>query len=119
VIATPLIKLKNEGMIALEVLHLIAANQMYHPIGNVTYTAMLNDRGGIECDLTVTRIDEDRFWVVTGGGVGMHDLAWIRRQMPADGSVHLTNLPSGICCIGLWGPAARDLLQPATEEDVA
>ena len=92
---------------------------MDHPIGKVTYTAMLNDRGGIECDLTVTRIDQDRFWVVTGGGVGMHDLAWIRRQMPADGSVHLTNLTSGMCCIGLWGPAARELLQAVTAEDVS
>jgi glycine cleavage system aminomethyltransferase T len=80
---------------------------------------MLNDRGGIECDLTVTRMGEDRFWVVTGGGVGMHDLAWIRRQIPNDGSVHLSNLTSGMCCIGLWGPGARELLQAITAEDVS
>ena len=117
--ATPFTKLEVEGRGALAFLQRIAANQMDHPIGKVTYTAMLNDRGGIECDLTVTRIDQDRFWVVTGGGVGMHDLAWIRRQMPADGSVHLTNLTSGMCCIGLWGPAARELLQAVTAEDVS
>ncbi len=112
--ATPFTKLEVQGPGALAFLQRIAANQMDHPVGRVTYTAMLNDRGGIECDLTVTRMGEDRFWVVTGGGVGMHDLAWIRRQMPADGSVHLSNLTSGLCCIGLWGPLARELLSLVT-----
>jgi glycine cleavage system aminomethyltransferase T len=85
----------------------------------VTYTAMLNERGGIMTDLTVTRVDEDRFWVITGGGVGMHDLAWMRGQLPMDHSVRLENLTSGWCCIGVWGPHARDLVQPLAQEDVS
>jgi glycine cleavage system T protein len=117
--ATPFVKIEVDGPGALAYLQRLAANQMDHPVGKVTYTAMLNDRGGIMTDLTVTRIDEDRFWVVTGGGVGMHDLAWMRRQLPTDHSVRLENLTSGWCCIGVWGPRARDLVQPVAQEDIS
>jgi glycine cleavage system aminomethyltransferase T len=104
---------------ALADLQRVAANQMDRPVGKVTYTAMLNERGGIMTDLTVTRVDDERFWVVTGGGVGMHDLAWMRSQLPGDGSVQLKDLTSGWCCLGVWGPASRDLLQPVAQEDVS
>jgi glycine cleavage system aminomethyltransferase T len=104
---------------ALGFLQWIASNQMDQPLGKVTYTAILNERGGIECDLTVTRLEADRFMVVTGGSVGMHDLAWIRRHLPADGSVQVTNVTSSYCCIGLWGPRARDLVQQVSENDVS
>jgi len=117
--ATPFVKLEVSGAGALAYLQRIAANQMDRPPGKVTYTAMLNERGGIMTDLTVTRLAEERFWVVTGGGVGMHDLAWMRRQLPDDGSVQLRDLTSSWCCIGVWGPRARDLLQPLTEEDLS
>ena len=117
--ATPFVKIEVSGRGALAYLQRIAANQMDHPVGKVTYTAMLDERGGIMADLTVTRVEEDRFWVVTGGGVGMHDLAWMRRQLPSDGSVHLRDLTSGWCCIGLWGPQARTLLQPLTPQDIS
>lgn len=117
--ATPFVKIEVSGPGALAYLQRIAANQMDHPAGKVTYTAMLNELGGIMTDLTVTRIDDDSFWVVTGGGVGMHDLAWMRRQLPDDSSVHLKDLTSGWCCIGVWGPRARDLVQPLSQEDVS
>ena len=52
------------------------------PVGRITYTQMLNRRGGIECDFTVTRLAEDRFWIVTGTAFGNHDLGWIRRTPP-------------------------------------
>ncbi|HYS29022.1 MAG TPA: FAD-dependent oxidoreductase [Candidatus Limnocylindria bacterium] len=117
--ATPFVKIEVTGRGALAYLQRLAANQMNHPVGKVTYTAMLNERGGIMTDLTVTRVDEDRFWVVTGGGVGMHDLAWMRSRLPADHSVRLENLTSGWCCIGVWGPRARDLVQPLAQEDVS
>ena len=117
--ATPFVKIEVSGRGALPYLQRIAANQMDHPVGKVTYTAMLNERGGIMTDLTVTRVDEERFWVVTGGGVGMHDLAWMRSQLPDDHSVQLKDLTSGWCCIGVWGPASRDLLQPISQEDLA
>ncbi len=117
--ATPFVKIEVTGRGALAYLQRLAANQMDHPMGKVTYTAMLNERGGIVTDLTVTRVDEDRFWVVTGGGVGMHDLAWMRRQLPLDHTVRLENLTSGWCCIGVWGPRARDLVQPVAQEDIS
>jgi dimethylglycine oxidase len=117
--ATPFVKIEVSGEDALPYLQRIAANQMDHPVGKVTYTAMLNDRGGIMTDLTVTRVDDQRFWVVTGGGVGMHDLAWMRRQLPENGRVELKDLTSGWCCVGVWGPSARDLLQPLTAEDIS
>jgi glycine cleavage system T protein len=117
--ATPFVKLEVSGTGALAYLQRIAANQMDQPPGKVTYTAMLNERGGIMTDLTVTRLADDRFWVVTGGGVGMHDLAWMRRQLPEDGSVQLRDLTSRWCCIGVWGPRSRDLIQPLAEEDLS
>src|SRR5947207_1180492 len=117
--ATPFKKIEVSGPGALTYLQRMAANQMDHPAGKVTYTAMLNERGGIMTDLTVTRVDDDRFWIVTGGGVGMHNLAWMRRHLPDDSSVHLKDLTSGRCCIGVWGPRARDLVQPLSQADVS
>ena len=60
---------------------------MDRPIGHITYTQMLNRRGGIECDFTVTRLGADRFFIVTGTAFGNHDLGWIRSHAPDDGSV--------------------------------
>ena len=81
------------------------------PAGRVamTYTQMLNRRGGIECDFTVTRLGEDRFWIVTGTAFGNHDLGWIRSHAPRDGSVQLRDLTAARACLGHLGPAgARD-----------
>jgi glycine cleavage system aminomethyltransferase T len=75
---------------------------------------MLNEGGGIECDFTVTRLEEDRFRVITGTAFGQHDLFWIRDHAPEDGSVQVEDVTSAYTCIGLWGPAARDILQPLT-----
>jgi glycine cleavage system aminomethyltransferase T len=80
---------------------------------------MLNERGGIVCDLTVTRLASDRFLIVTGAGVGMHDLAWIRGHQPAGGMVDVVDATSAYACIGLWGPRARDVLSQVTEDDVS
>ena len=70
----------------------------------IVYTAMLAPRGGIMCDLTITRLGEDRFWVVTGGAVGAHDVAWMRRHLPDDGSVVFTD-PRPRCAA--WACGAR------------
>jgi len=78
---------------------------------------MLNRKAGIMCDLTVTRLGQDRFWVLTGAGMGMHDLAWITSHMPADGSVQVTDVSSAFCEIGLWGPRARDLIGKVSQDD--
>ena len=79
---------------------------------------MLTESGGIKCDLTVTRLAEDRFLVVTGGPMGLHDLDWIRSHLPTDGSVSLSDLSSAFCTLGLWGPRARDVLARVCAEDV-
>ena len=94
---------------------------MAREIGKVTYTQMLNRRGGIECDFTVTRLEEDRFGIVTGTAFGNHDLAWIRSHLPAAGSadVRVANVTSASACFALWGPRARDVLAACTTADLS
>lgn len=114
---TPFTKLEVSGPGALAFLQRLAANQLDRPVGRVTYTALLNERGGIRCDLTVTRLEEDRFLVVTGAVSGRHDLAWLRGYLPDDGSVRIADRTSALCCLGLWGPRARDLLARVGDDD--
>jgi glycine cleavage system T protein len=116
---TPFAKLEVTGPGALAYLQRITSNQMDQPIGRITYTSMLNQRGGIVCDLTVTRLGPERFWVITAGSTVYHDLAWLRRHLPDDGSVRISNLSSAYCCFGLWGPAARDVLRRVSDDDVS
>ena len=115
---TPFAKFEVTGPGALGALQRLASNQMNKPVGTITYTSMLTPGGGIKCDLTVTRLAENRFMVVTGGAMGLHDLAWIEAHLPDDGSVSVTDVSSGRCCIGLWGPRARDLLSRVCDDDV-
>ncbi len=89
----------------------ICANRIDRPVGSIVYTAMLTPRGGIRCDLTVIRKDEELFRVVTGGGSGQHDLAWLRAQIDDDASVAITERTGSLFALGLWGPRARDVLQ--------
>jgi glycine cleavage system aminomethyltransferase T len=80
---------------------------------------MLTPRGGIRCDLTVTRHDDDVFLVVTGGGSGMHDLAWLRAQVRDGERVRIFDGSSRSFVLGLFGPKARDVLSAATTDDVS
>ena len=112
-------KLEVLGPGATGLLQRICANDVDVPPGTVVYTSMLNRRGGIECDLTVTRVTADRYLLVTGTAFGQHDLAWIRRHLPDDASVVLNDLTPGRVCYGLWGPRARDILAQTTHDDVA
>jgi dimethylglycine oxidase len=116
---SPFTKVEVSGPGAGAYLQGLAANDVDRPVGTIVYTAMLGPRAGIMCDLTITRVAEDRFWVVTGGAVGKHDLAWMRRNLPADGSVHLDDRTSGLCCVGVWGPLARKLVQSVSEDDLS
>jgi glycine cleavage system T protein len=104
---------------AVELLERLCANRVARDVGQVTYTQMLNPRGGIECDFTVARLAEDRFRIVTGTAFGQHDLAWILQHVPADGSVQVEDETSAYACLGLWGPRARDILQPLTTTDLS
>ena len=83
------------------------------------YTQMLNQAGGIESDFTVTRLGESRFRIVTGTAFGNHDLGWLRKHLPDDGSVVLNDVSSAYACFCLWGPRARDILQPLTKADLS
>ena len=98
---------------AADFLERLCANRVARDVNAITYTSMLSPRGGIECDFTVTRTAEDRFLIVTGTAFGRHDLAWIRQQ--ADGGVAVDDVTSTYACLGLWGPRAREILQPLTE----
>jgi glycine cleavage system T protein len=112
-------KIEIEGAGATDFLQLLCANDVDKPVGSITYTSMLNHRGGIECDFTVTRLADDRFLIVTGTAFGNHDLGWIRKHVPDGGSVRVRDVTSSRACFGLWGPRARDIVQPLTKDDLS
>ena len=116
---TPFAKFDVAGPDALAYLERICANGIDRPSGSVVYTAMLTPRGGIRCDLTVTRKDEEVFRVVTGGGSGQHDLAWMRAQLREGERVTITERTGSLFALGLWGPRARDVLAAVTDVDVS
>jgi dimethylglycine oxidase len=113
------VKIEVSGPGAAEYLEYLSANRIAREVGKVVYTALLTDKGGIVADLTITRLAEARFLVLTGGGSGMNDLAWIRRQAPKDGSVYVRDVSSQYTGVGLWGPRARDVLADICEQDVS
>ena len=115
---TSFAKIEIRGRGAASFLESLTDNRVARAVGALTYTQMLNDGGGIECDFTVTRLSEDRFRVITGTAFGQHDLFWIRDHAPEDGSVFIDDVTSAYACIGLWGPAAREILQPLTPTDI-
>ncbi|MCQ3936274.1 MAG: hypothetical protein DPW18_04415 [Chloroflexi bacterium] len=112
-------KFEVRGPGALKFLNMVCANQIDVPIGSLVYTQCLNKRGGIECDFTVTRLAEDRFFIVTGTAFGQHDMSWLSLQMPDDGSVTMEDVGSNYACIGMWGPKARRILEKVTSDDVS
>jgi glycine cleavage system aminomethyltransferase T/glycine/D-amino acid oxidase-like deaminating enzyme len=109
-------KLEVAGPGAAEFLEGLCDNHVAREVGAITYTQMLNRRGGIECDFTVTRVADEVFQIVTGTAFGNHDLGWIRRHAPYDGSVSVSDVTSRWSCFGLWGPRARDVLGPLTSD---
>ncbi len=97
----------------------LAANDVAKAPGALTYTQMLNVRGGIECDLTVARLADDTFYIVTGTGFGTHDFDWIRRNIPAGFEVRLIDVSEKYSVLALMGPRARSTLSIATPDDVS
>ncbi len=116
---TPYMKLQVAGDDALAFLERVCANRVDRPVGSVVYTAMLTPSGGIRCDLTVTRQGEREFLVVTGGGSGMHDLAWLRRQLRDDEDVTIADTTEQRFCLGLFGPCAREVFAAVADADVS
>jgi 4-methylaminobutanoate oxidase (formaldehyde-forming) len=109
-------KLEVSGPGAAALLERLCDNHVAREVGRITYTQMLNHRGGIECDFTVTCVAEELFSIVTGTAFGQHDAAWIRRHLPDDGSVAVADVTSRWACFALWGPRARDILAPLTPD---
>jgi heterotetrameric sarcosine oxidase gamma subunit len=108
-----------EGKDALKHLNRICANDIDVPAGKVVYTQWLNERGGIEADLTVTRLGERKFMVVSGSATQTRDLAWLRRNIPEEASCAVTDIPSGLPMLSLMGPKSRALLQKLSGEDLS
>ena len=95
--------------------HLVTGN-VDKSVGSVTYCLLLDDRGRIRSDVTVARLGRDRYQVGANGNL---DLDWLQRQLPADGTVQVSDLTPGTCCIGVWGRRARDLVASLTPDDVS
>jgi glycine cleavage system aminomethyltransferase T/glycine/D-amino acid oxidase-like deaminating enzyme len=113
---TSLKRIEVSGPGALAFLQRLTTNNLDRRRGSVVYTLLLEEGGGIRSDLTIARLDDDRFQV---GANGQLDLDWFERHLPDDGSVQVRDVTAATCCIGLWGPRARDVLAPLTADDVS
>ncbi|PXY23334.1 sarcosine dehydrogenase [Prauserella coralliicola] len=111
---TPLKRIEVSGPGATEFLQRLTTGKMDKSVGSVTYTLMLDQGGGIRSDLTVARLGDDRYQVGANGNL---DLDYLLRQAPDDHSVRVRDITGGTCCIGVWGPLARDLVQPLSDDD--
>ena len=112
-------KFRVEGPDAEAVLQRISANDIAVPVGRCVYTQWLNARGCIEADLTVTRLAEGSFLVVTSAASTTRDLAWLRRNTPEDARCAIVDVTSGEACLAVMGPRSRQLLQPLTTADLS
>jgi 4-methylaminobutanoate oxidase (formaldehyde-forming) len=111
-------KMEISGPDAAVALEHLCDNRVARDSGRITYTQMLNSRGGIECDFTVARLAEDRFSIVTGTAFGRHDAAWIRSHL--DGfDARIEDVTSQWACAGLWGPRAADVLAGCCADDLS
>jgi 4-methylaminobutanoate oxidase (formaldehyde-forming) len=116
---TSFAKFEVSGRGALAALDRLCANRLPHTVGRIALTQMLTARGGIECDVTVSRIAEDRFYVVSAAATEQHDLAWIQSQLPSDGSVCLENVTARLGVLTLAGPRSRELLERLCSVDIS
>jgi dimethylglycine dehydrogenase len=112
-------KFEISGAGALHWLNHLCANDIDVPIGKIVVTQMLNARGGIECDVTVTRVAENTFWVITAAWTTTHDWGWMQMNLPQDGSVTLRDITPHYAVLSLMGPRARDVLARVTDADIS
>jgi 4-methylaminobutanoate oxidase (formaldehyde-forming) len=113
-------KISVAGPGALALLERVCDSRIDRPVGRVVYTQFLNGRGGVVADLTVTRLAEDRFRVVTGAGAVDSDLGWLRlNARDDDGWVEICDVSDELAVIGIWGPQARSVLEAVTSGDVS
>ena len=116
---TSFAKFALQGPDAMAVLDHVCANDVRKPVGSLTYTQMLDERGGIQCDLTVCRVGRDEFYLVTGTGFATHDFDWIRRSIPRSANAQLFDVTSAWSVLTLMGPNARAILQQVTRADLS
>jgi glycine cleavage system T protein len=113
-------KIQVSGPGALALLQRLADNDIDKPSGSAIYTQFLNTHGGVEADLTITRLEEDKFWVITGSSFISNDMAWMRMHVqPQDGAVEIQDVSTHWACLALWGPKARHALQSITSDDLS
>ncbi|MCZ6558416.1 MAG: FAD-dependent oxidoreductase, partial [SAR324 cluster bacterium] len=116
---TSFAKFRVEGREAERALQFICANNVAVPAGKVVYTPWLNTRGGIEADLTVTRLAEDAYLVVTSGAAATQHMTWLKRHIPVNGGVTVTDVTSAYAVLGLMGPHSRHLLAGVSGADLS
>jgi len=116
---TSFAKFRLEGADACTVLNRICANDIDVRPGRIVYTQWLNDNGGIEADLTVTRLNETAFMIITAAETEVRDWNWLKRHIPGDSRCGLTNVTSAMSVISVMGPRSRELLQSLTPDDMS
>ena len=112
-------KIEVTGRDALKLLQRVTDSNMDRPVGSATYTQFLNTRGGVEADVTVTRIEPNKFWVVTGSGFIGNDLAWLQMHIERDEDVTLRDITTEWACLAVWGPKSRSILSKVTSDPVS
>src|SRR4029079_5664755 len=112
-------KYELTGKDALRALDWICAHDIGKPAGRLTYTQLLNSRGGIEADLTVARLADDHFYIVTGTGFRTHDSAWVKDHIGSGMNAALSDVTEEFGTLSLMGPRARDVLAAVTDADVS
>jgi len=113
-------KIDVKGPGALSLLQYLADNDIDRPIGSAIYTQLLNTRGGIEADLTISRLGEDHFRVITGSSFVSNDLGWIKMHIqPGDETIQIRDVTMEFACLALWGPKSRAVLESIAEDEVS
>jgi 4-methylaminobutanoate oxidase (formaldehyde-forming) len=115
---TSFAKFRVVGPDAAAALDWLCANDVAKPVGSLTYTQMLDDRGGIQCDLTVCRVADDDFYLVTGTGFATHDFDWVARNIAPDAKVDLHDVTTTRAVLALMGPRSREILAKLTDADL-
>ncbi len=109
-------KAEVTGPGALAFLQRLNTNELDRPVGSVTYSLMLDGNAGIKSDITVARLGENHFQL---GLNGPRDIDWMGRHLPDDASVQVRDVTGGTCCVGVWGPNARELVQELSPDDLS
>jgi glycine cleavage system aminomethyltransferase T/glycine/D-amino acid oxidase-like deaminating enzyme len=113
---TSLTRCEVSGPGALALLQRLSTGQIDRPVGSVVYTCLCDEQGGVKSDVTIARLGAHHFQVAVNG---LQDIAYLRTASPADGSVSVCDITSGTCCVGVWGPLAREVVQPLTDADLS